>query len=116
MAEVTPEESGIVLCQFRVAKDREDELIQLCRDHDALLRKLDLITDTPVHLWVGADNLDRTFAFMTFTWKSAAALDAAHNHPEVQKIWEAMEPCCEARDGRPSMEFPHAREIALSTN
>ena len=34
-------------------------------------------------------------------------------HPKVLAIWEPMEPLCEEREGRPSMEFPHVERVAL---
>jgi hypothetical protein len=49
----------------------------------------------------------------TFTWRSAKAVEAAHQHPEVASLWERMDPLCEARDGRPGMEFPHVERIVL---
>lgn len=102
-----------VLCIFRVTRGKESELAALCREHDAVLRRLDLCTQEPAVLYTGCDEGDRPFAVKVFDWKSAAALDAARKHPEVQKIWEAMEPLCEERDGRPSMEFPHVQREVL---
>lgn len=106
----TPE---IVLCQYRVKAGREDELIQLFRDHDVVLRRLDLITDEPAVCYRGADDRGRPFFVKTFTWKSARAVEAAHQHPEVADLWERMDPLCESRDGRPGMEFPHVERVAL---
>lgn len=110
MAEGRPE---IVLCMFRVRGGSEEALRKLCRDHDATLRRLDLVTGMPAVCYRGADDRERPFVVKIFEWKSAAALDAARRHPDVQIIWEAMEPLCEARDGRPSMEFPHVERIPL---
>ncbi len=30
-----------------------------------------------------------------FEWASAAAIDSAHSHPEVQKMWAAFASACE---------------------
>ena len=110
MASDAPE---IVLCMFRVKRGSEEELVSLCRDHDKTLRSLGLVTDVPTRLYRGADERGEPFMVKIFEWRSAAAVEAAHKHPEVQVVWEAMEPLCEGRDGRPSMEFPHVEQVAL---
>ena len=104
---------AIVLCHFRVKPGREEELLKLSRDHDAVLRRLDLVTDEPAVVYRGADEKGRPFLYKIFTWRSAAALDAARQHPEVADLWERMEPLCEERDGWPSMEFPHVERSVL---
>lgn len=101
------DEAQTVFCVFRVRKEREEELLQLCRDHDRTLRRLGLCTDQPARLYRGDDGHGGSFVFKIFQWKSGDALDAARKHPDVQVIWEAMAPCCEEREGRPGMEFPH---------
>ena len=110
MAKDTPE---IVLCTFRVKLGSEDRLFELFRSHDTVLRKLDLITEEPAVCYRGADELGRPFFVKTFTWRSAKAVEAAHQHPEVASLWERMDPLCEARDGRPNMEFPHVEKVVL---
>lgn len=102
-----------VLCHFRVKTGQEEALLGLCRRHDEVLRELQLCTDEPAICYRGSDDAKRPFLAMIFQWRSAEALEAAHSHPDVQALWEAMEPCCEGRDGRPSMEFPHVERIAL---
>ena len=92
---------AIVLCHFRVRAGSEEELLQLLKDHDVTLRRLDLITDEPAVCYRGVDDLERPFFVKTFTWKSSEAVAAAHQHPEVAALWERMDPLCEARDGRP---------------
>lgn len=106
--------SNTVLCTFRVVPGREDDMLALLRDHEAVMRELDLVTEEPSRCWRGEDGPDRPFFVKVFTWRSAEAVDAAHKHPDVQRNWEAMEPLCEERDGRPSMEFPHVFPVALS--
>lgn len=106
-------EPAIVLCQYRVRPGQEDALLQLFRDHDGVLRKLDLVTKEPAVCYRGRDEQGRPFFVKTFTWKSAQAVGAAHQHPEVATLWERMEPLCEPRDGRPAMEFPHVERIVL---
>ena len=107
------ESPAIVLCHFRVRAGAEEELLEMLREHDRVLRKLDLITGEPAVVYQGKDDLGRPFFVKSFTWKSERAVEVAHQHPEVAMIWERMEPLCEARDGRPSMEFPHVERIVL---
>jgi hypothetical protein len=38
----------------------------------------------------------------------------AHELPEVMSVWESMGKLCEARDGRPPMEFPHVERIQIA--
>lgn len=99
-----------VFCVFRVKTGSEEDLIKLCREHDETLRRLDLCTAAPAKLFRGADH-DGSMIFKIFEWKSGEALDAARKHPDVQRIWEAMEPLCEARAS--SMEFPHVVPVEL---
>lgn len=99
-------EAQTVFCIYRVHPGREEELLKLCREHDETLRRLDLCTDAPMRLYRGDDGHGGHFVVKIFEWRSAAALDAARRHPEVQAIWEAMSPCCER------MEFPHLEPVA----
>jgi quinol monooxygenase YgiN len=102
-----------VFCFFRVIKGKEEDLLKLCREHDQTLRRLGLCTDKPATLYRGTDEREDAFIIKLFQWKSGEALNAARRHPEVQRLWEAMEPLCESRDGRPSMEFPHVERVSI---
>ena len=102
-----------VFCFFRVIQGKEEDLLKVCREHDRTLRKLGFCTDRPSELYQGTDERNDSFIVKIFQWKSGEALDAARRHPEVQRHWEAMEPLCEMRDGRPSMEFPHVKPVTL---
>jgi hypothetical protein len=107
------EQPAIVLCHFRVKPRDEDTLMHLLRDHDAVLRKLDLVTDEPGVVYRGSDPAGRPLLWNVFVWKSEDAARAAHAHPEVAECWERMEPLCEERGGAPSMEFPHVERSVL---
>ena len=37
----------------------------------------------------------------------------AHEIPDVMAVWEPMGKLCEARDGRPAMEFPIVKPIEI---
>lgn len=110
---MTQDAAEIVLCQYQAKPGKEAELVALFKEHDVALRRLGLITDEPAVCYRGADAAGRPFFVKTFTWKSARALEAAHQHPEVADLWERMAPLCEDRDGRSGMEFPHVERIVL---
>lgn len=105
------EQAETVFCYYRVIGGREEELLKLCHEHDATLRKLGLVTDEPMALYGGEDQRGRPLVIKLFQWKSPRALDAARQHPDVQAIWERMDTLCEARDGQPNMEFPHLARV-----
>lgn len=102
-----------VLCHFRVKAGSEEDLMRLCRDHDRVLRGLDLVTAEPAVVYRAHDSKGRPVLYKIFEWKSERALDAARQHPEVMDLWERMEPLCEEREGWPSMEFPHVERTVL---
>lgn len=103
-----------VICIFRVKSASMAEFHQLVGRHWATLHRLELVTDTPEQLLIGSDQgSDEPVIVSIFEWVSAEASSRAHSHPDVAEIWEAMEPLCEGRNGRPSMEFPHFRPLEL---
>ncbi len=102
-----------VICTFRVQPAALDAFTDLIQRHWTTLRSLELVTATPEQRFLGADqNAEGPVVVSIFEWASAEAAGLAHSHPEVAEIWEAMEPLCETRHGRPSMEFPHFRPMS----
>ena len=102
-----------VICHYRVKPGKEPEFLELLRRHWPTLRRLGTVTDEPSQVYRGRDERGRPLLWEIFHWKSAAAFEKAHQHPEVLAIWEPMDTLCEARDGRPNMEFPHVERLAL---
>ncbi len=103
-----------VICTFRIKPDALDAFQALLARHWTTLHGLDLVTDTPEQLFIGADHQgDEPVIVSIFEWVSAEASGRAHGHPDVADIWEAMEPLCEARHGLPPMEFPHFQPLTL---
>ena len=103
-----------VLCHFRVIAEREGEFRQLLERHWPTLRKLDLVTDEASLIYRSVDKAERPCFLEIFHWKSDEAVRVAHDHPDVQAVWEPMMPLCEARDGLPAMEFPHAERLRFA--
>ena len=103
-----------VLCHYRVIAEREGEFRRLLERHWPTLRKLNLVTDEPSLIYRTADDEGRPFFLEIFHWKSGDAVRLAHEHPDVQAVWEPMMPLCEARDGAPAMAFPHAERVRFA--
>ena len=101
-----------VICTFRVKPDSMDQFRVLLDRHWPVLRKLELVTETAEQCFVAGDDTEPVIVSI-FEWASDEAVSQAHHHPDVAEIWEAMEPFCEARGGRPSMEFPHFQPMPL---
>ena len=110
---MTTNEGVTVICQYRVRAGMEEAFVDLLRRHWPTLSELGVVTDEPGRAYRGADGEGRPVYYEIFAWRSEAAFGRAHSHPEVLAIWEPMDALCEERDGRPNMEFPHVRRLAL---
>ncbi len=101
-----------VICTFRVKPAEMTTFRRLLDRHWPTLRRLELVTDAPEQTFIGGDDgVAGPVVVSIFDWVSAEAVESAHEHPDVAEIWEAMEPVCEPRNGRPSMEFPHFQRV-----
>jgi hypothetical protein len=104
--------SNLVICRFPVRADREDEFRDLLRGHWPLLHGLGFVTDEAPEQFRGADPLGGGAVFFEiFRWKSAEAMNHAHEHLEVSAIWSRMRACVVERDGFPQWEFSHVESI-----
>lgn len=110
---MTTEQPVTVICQYRVRTGAEEEFLALLRRHWPTLSELGVVTHEPARAYCGTDEKGRPVFYEIFSWASDAAFERAHSHPEVLGIWEPMDALCEAREGRPNMEFPHVRSLAL---
>ena len=99
------------MCTYRVRSDKEDEFRALIARHWPVLHDQGLVTSTPPSIFRGREPSGGPFFVEVFEWVNREAPDTAHHSPAVMKIWEPMGMCCEARDGRPPMEFPHVERI-----
>jgi len=81
----------IVIAAYRPKSGKRDDLRRLVADHVARLRSAGLATDrAPITM----EAEDGTF-IEVFEWKSRAAIEAAHTHPLVLKMWEQFGEVCE---------------------
>ena len=112
--EPTHRDSGpTVICTYRVQEGKEDEFTRLLELHWPTLRKAGLATQDTTQVFRGTDKSGKTFFNEIFTWVPNGP-QLAHETPEVMAVWEPMGALCEARDGRPPMEFPHVTQVDLA--
>jgi quinol monooxygenase YgiN len=71
-----------VIVAYRPRPGKEQELLQLTRDHLPILRSQGLATDRPSYVMKSADGT----IIEVFEWKSVEAIAAAHQNP----VWQAM--------------------------
>lgn len=83
--------SRIVIVAYRPFPGKEDALKELLTDHVPILKKEDLVTDRAPVIMRAADG-----AFVEiFEWRSAEAIENAHNNAAVQDLWQRFSEVCE---------------------
>ena len=75
---------------YRPKSGEESATRALVERHESTLRTLGLVTDRPFVHGTAADGS----LIEVFGWKDAAATRAAHEHPDIQALWGAMEQVC----------------------
>lgn len=100
----------MVIAMYRPHEGKDADLRALIREHVPTLRRLSLITERPAMLLLARDG---TYLEI-FEW---ANVGAAHDHPEVAKIWEAMELVADfvalSDLDEAGSSFPHFRPVLL---
>lgn len=81
---------AVIAC-YRPQPGQALALDELVRRHVPTLQRLGLATDRSATTLRAADGT----VLEVFEWASAAAIGAAHAHPEVQALWAAFGACCE---------------------
>jgi hypothetical protein len=76
----------IVIACYRPKAGQLEALRGLIREHVATLRAIGLATDRAPITMEAADGT----ILEVFEWVSADAIQAAHGHPTVLKMWEAF--------------------------
>lgn len=102
-----------VICTYRVISGKEKAFEKLLNRHWPALHELGLVTDDHTTVFKGVDDQGRPYYVEIFDWLNEEAVNRAHSHPEIAAIWEPMDTLCEARDGRPNMEFPHVERMVI---
>lgn len=93
-AEIAPAPSHTmprpVIACYRPRPGQEAELQALVRSHLPTLQHLGLATDRAPYALRAADGT----VVEVFEWASASAMAAAHEHPEVQRMWAEFGAAC----------------------
>lgn len=79
-----------VMACYRAKPGQEAALLALVRDHVPALRRLGLATQREPYSLQAADGT----LVEVFEWSSAKAIEAAHQHPEVHRMWAAFGQAC----------------------
>ncbi len=98
---------NFVIAMYHPKEGKDAELKDKIKGHLPTLRRLDLATDREALVLLSSDGV----YLEIFEWKSVEAVEMAHSHPEVAKMWEDFGKVCDfislsalADAGRP---FPH---------
>jgi hypothetical protein len=94
----------MVIACYRPKPGQQDALRTLMRGHVATLRSAGLVTDRAPIAMEAADGT----IVEVFEWKSAEAIEAAHSHPVVLKMWEQYGAVC---DYIPVSQVPEASQM-----
>jgi len=81
----------IVIVGYQPKPGKEEALNALTRRHYSLLKDAGLVSDR-IPIIMKAKN---GTIVEVFEWKSAAAIEQAHTHPVVLKLWEEYAAVCE---------------------
>jgi quinol monooxygenase YgiN len=81
----------LVIAACRPKPGKQNDLLQLLREHLPILRGLGLATERPATVMRAQDGT----LLEVFEWASQEAIAAAHQNPEVQKLWERFADACD---------------------
>ena len=80
---------AVIAC-YKAKPGQEAALLALVRDHVPALRRLGLATQRAPYSLQAADGT----LVEVFEWASAQAIEAAHDHPDVHRMWAAFGQAC----------------------
>ena len=103
------------LCIYRVKRGSEKAFRGLLAKHWPTLERSGLGADEPSTIYQGfeGERGDEPIFFEILHWKDKDGPNHAHELPAVMAIWEPMGKLCEARAGRPPMEFPIIEPVEI---
>lgn len=81
----------IVISAYKPKHNMDTELYSAVKSHVPILRSLGMATDREVIAMKAGDGT----ILEVFEWVSPLAIEDAHKHPEVHKMWKEFESCCE---------------------
>jgi len=94
----------IVIVGYKPKPGQQEALRELAREHVAILRSQELVTDRDSITMEAADGT----IIEVFEWKSKEAIEAAHTNPVVLKMWERYALAC---DYIPVAQVPEAAQM-----
>ena len=81
----------MVIVAYRPRPGKDAMLLELTREHLAILRSQGLATERPSYAMRAADGT----IIEVFEWESQEAIRAAHTNPVVLQMWKRYEEACE---------------------
>ncbi|MBU1189061.1 MAG: antibiotic biosynthesis monooxygenase [Gammaproteobacteria bacterium] len=80
-----------VIVAYTPKPGKEQQLLAVVKKHLQVLRSEQLVTDHPASVMRAADGS----IVEVFEWRSAQAIEQAHNNPAVQALWEEFGAACD---------------------
>jgi hypothetical protein len=98
-----------VMATFQVKAGMIDRLSLLLDKHFATITRLGL-GGGPKPVRVVLDQPGGPVLYDIFDWNTGA-IEKAQETLEVKALWAEIDACCEARGGKPGLDFPHVRRL-----
>jgi len=99
-----------VMATFQVKAGMVDRLSLLLDKHFATITRLGF-GGGPKPVRVLLEQPTGPVLYEIFDWMDGAIPKAAENL-EVKAHWGEIEACCEARGGKPALDFPHVKRLS----
>jgi hypothetical protein len=99
-----------VMATFQVKAGMVDRLSQLLDRHFATITRLGL-GGGPKPVRVLHEMPTGPVLYEIFDWSDGVIAKAAETL-EVKALWGEIEACCEARSGKPALDFPHVKRLS----
>ena len=99
-----------VMATFQVKAGMVDRISILLDKHFATISRLGF-GGGPKPVRVVHDQPSGAVLYEIFDWVDGAIPRAAENL-EVKAHWGEIEACCEARGGKPALDFPHVKRLS----
>lgn len=80
-----------VIACYRPKAGQEKALRREISRHEPTLREQGLISDRSAYVMQAGDGI----ILEVFEWRSAEAVEAAHDNPVVQAMWDRFAACCD---------------------
>jgi len=81
--------SILVICAYRPKPGKEDDLLEIVKEHVPILRGAGLATGRTPHIMKSGDGT----IVEVFEWVSSKAIEEAHTNPVVLEMWNKFNIC-----------------------